>query len=58
MVSADDLPFDDNYFDIVLCIISLNFFDEIRMVYKEIKRVSAKGVYFICIVPVQERNSL
>lgn len=26
VTSADDLPFDDNGFDIALCILSLNFF--------------------------------
>ena len=58
VANAENLPFDDNYFDIVLCILSLNFFDDIRMVYKEIKRVSANGAYFICSVPVPERNTL
>ena len=55
---ANDLPFNDNHFDIVLCILSLNFFDDIRKVFKEIKRVSDKGANFICSVPVPERNSL
>ena len=55
---ADDLLFNDNHFDIVLCILSLNFFDDIKKIFKEIKRVSAKGANFICSVPVPERNSL
>jgi len=58
VTSADDLPFKDNHFDIVLCILSLNFFDDIKTVLKEIKRVSTKGATFICSVPVPERNSL
>jgi len=58
VTSADDLPFNDNHFDIVLCILSLNFFDDVKKVFKEIKRVSAKGANFICSVPVPERNSL
>jgi len=30
VTSASDLPFDDNLFDIVLCILSQNFFDDIN----------------------------
>jgi len=58
VTSADDLPFKDKYFDIVLCILSLNFFDNIKTVFKEIKRVSTNGAIFICCVPVPERNNL
>jgi ubiquinone/menaquinone biosynthesis C-methylase UbiE len=31
---AENLPFDDNNFDVVLCILSLNFFDDIKKVFK------------------------
>ena len=55
---ADDLPFDDNLFDIILCILSLNFFDDITKVLKEVKRVAVPAALFICSVPVPERNSL
>ena len=58
VVNAEALPFNDNYFDIVLCILSLNFFNDIEKVFNEIKRVSNKGANFICSVPVPERNSL
>ena len=53
---ADDLPFDDSLFDVVLCILSLNFFTDIKTVFKEIKRVSAPHAVFVCSVPVPERN--
>ena len=53
---ADDLPFDDSVFDIVLCILSLNFFDDMESVLKEVKRVAAPTAFFICCVPVPERN--
>jgi len=56
VVSADDLPFDDNIFDICLCILSLNFFTDIRKVFQEIKRVLVPGAVFICSVPVPEKN--
>ena len=58
VTSADKLPFADNLFDIVLCILSLNFFDDIKKVFKEINRVAATGAILICSVPVPERNRL
>jgi SAM-dependent methyltransferase len=58
VTGADELPFEDNLFDIVLCILSLNFFGDIRKVFKEINRVAAIGANFICSVPVPERNRL
>jgi len=54
--SAEDLPFTDNLFNLCICNISLNFFDDLDKVIKEIKRVlKEKGVFF-CNVPVPERN--
>jgi SAM-dependent methyltransferase len=58
VASSDDLPFDDNLFDIALCILSLNFFNDIKKVFQEIKRVLVPGALFICSVPVPERNRL
>jgi ubiquinone/menaquinone biosynthesis C-methylase UbiE len=58
VTSADDLPFDDNYFHIILCILSLNFFNNIKRVFKEMKRVAAPDAIFICSVPVPERNKV
>jgi len=58
VASADDLPFDDNFFDIVLCILSLNFFDDVKQVLQEVKRVTAPAGIFICSVPVPERNKI
>ena len=57
VTSANDLPFDDNLFDIVLCILSLNFFDDINKVLQEVKRIAAPAAIFICSVPVPERKS-
>jgi ubiquinone/menaquinone biosynthesis C-methylase UbiE len=56
VASAEDLPFDDNIFDLCLCILSLNFFNNIAFVFQEIKRVLKSGAVFICSVPVPERN--
>ena len=55
---ADDLPFEDNLFDMVLCILSLNFFSDVKKVLKEVKRVSSPDAVFICCVPVPERNNV
>ena len=56
VTGADDLPFEDDSFDIVLCILSLNFFDNIENIFREVKRVGVPGGAFICCVPVPERN--
>ena len=58
VTSADEIPFDDNLFDIILCVLSLNFFNDIKRVFKEINRVAATDAIFICSVPVAERNRL
>jgi SAM-dependent methyltransferase len=56
VTSADDLPFDEHIFDLCLCILSLNFFDNIAIVFQETKRVLKTGAIFLCCVPVPERN--
>jgi SAM-dependent methyltransferase len=58
VASSDDLPFDDNLFDIALCILSLNFFNDVKKTFQEIKRVTTHDAVFICSVPVPERNKL
>ena len=58
VTSADDLPFEDNFFDIVLCILSLNFFNDVKKVFQEIKRVAAPDAIYFCSVPVPERNKV
>jgi SAM-dependent methyltransferase len=58
VASANDLPFADNFFDIVICILSLNFFGDINKVFQEIKRVAAPSAIFICCVPVPERKKI
>ncbi len=58
VTNASDLPFDDNLFDIVLCILSLNFFDDVNKIFQEIKRVTTPAAAFICSVPVPERKKI
>ena len=58
IASADDLPFEDESFDVCICILSLNFFDDLARVLKEVNRVMTSGSVFVCVVPVPERNTL
>lgn len=55
VTGAEDLPFEDNVFDICLCVLALNFFNDIEKVLREIKRVLNKKGVFFCCVPVSER---
>ncbi len=55
---AEDIPFADNVFDVCLCILSLNFFEDIDGVLREIRRLSTAAAVFVCAVPVPERNIL
>jgi len=56
VTSADDLPFDNDMFSVCLCILSLNFFSDVKKVFEEIKRVVIPGGVLMCSVPVPERN--
>ncbi len=56
VTSAEDLPFNDTIFSICLCILSLNFLNDIKKVFQEIKRVLIPEGVFLCCVPVPERN--
>ncbi len=56
VVSADDLPFADKQFDIVMCHLSLNFFPDIHKVLCEIQRVMLAGATIYCSIPVPERE--
>ncbi len=56
VATASDLPFNNSYFDVVICDLSLNFFDEIQTFIKEIKRVMKNGAVFYCSVPVPEKK--
>ena len=53
---AEDLPFRDHCFDFAMCNLSLNFFQDIELFVKELKRVLIPGSLFFCSVPVPERK--
>jgi SAM-dependent methyltransferase len=56
VVSADDLPFEDDGFDACLCNLSLNFFLNIYVVFSELKRVLKPEGVFYCSAPIPERK--
>lgn len=53
---VNELPFEDNSYDIVITNLSLNFFPELEKTVSEIKRVLRKNGLVICSVPVPEKN--
>ncbi|MFW6114706.1 MAG: class I SAM-dependent methyltransferase [Thermodesulfobacteriota bacterium] len=58
VVSADALPFENDIFDVCLCILSLNFIGNVEQVVQEVSRVLLPHGVFVCSVPVPERNRL
>ena len=56
LCSADDLPFSDDFFDVCVCNLSLNFFEDVKRVIAEVKRVLKGQGKFLCNVPVPERK--
>ncbi len=56
LCGAEELPFQDQLFDICICNLSLNFFSDLTTVIQEVKRVLKNQGIFICSIPVPERN--
>jgi SAM-dependent methyltransferase len=54
--TANELPFCDQFFDIVICDLSLNFLGDLDNFITEIKRVMKAGSIFYCSVPVPEKK--
>jgi len=57
LTGAEDLPFQDGMFDIVICHLSLNFFSNIEKAILESTRVSKECAIFFGSVPIPERKS-
>ena len=55
VVSAEDLPFKGQSFDLCLCILSLNFFHDAGVVLQRLWEALAPEGVFLCSVPVPER---
>lgn len=58
VVSADDLPFSSEIYDLCLCILSLNFIGNAKKVFQEVNRILLPNGIFVCVVPVPEKNIL
>jgi ubiquinone/menaquinone biosynthesis C-methylase UbiE len=56
VATAENLPFGDHVFDSACCHLSLNFFNDIKLFIKELKRVLKPDATFYCCVPVPERK--
>lgn len=55
VTGSEDLPFTDRFFDACLCVLALNFFNDLEMVLSQVKRVLKDQGLFLCCVPVPER---
>lgn len=56
LTEAERLPFPKASFDLCLCILSLNFFNDLEAVMQSVHQVLVPGSPFLCCVPVPERN--
>jgi len=54
---ACQTPFQDNIYEIAICNLSLNFFDDIDKFILELKRVLKSGGTFFCSVPIPEKKN-
>ena len=54
VVDVCDTPFQENNFDVAICNLSLNFFEDIDRFISELKRVLNEDGLFFCSVPIPE----
>jgi SAM-dependent methyltransferase len=55
VADACEMPFNNEFFDVAICDLSLNFLGNIETFINELNRVMKKGSIFYCSVPVPER---
>lgn len=58
LISAHDLPFRDNSFDLCMCHLSFNFFPDLKKTIQEISRLTKNNGLFLGSVPVPERKRM
>jgi ubiquinone/menaquinone biosynthesis C-methylase UbiE len=56
VTDACDTPFRDKSFDVAICNLSLNFFNNLESFISELRRVLAVGAVFFCSVPIPEKK--
>jgi ubiquinone/menaquinone biosynthesis C-methylase UbiE len=54
VADANDMPFSNDFFDVTICNLSLQFLSNIEIFIKELKRVMKKDSIFYCSVPLSE----
>jgi len=54
--SAEILPFDENTFDFAVCNLSLNFFNNLDLLLRDLRRMLKPNSTFFCSVPLPERK--
>ncbi len=54
---ASQIPIDNNKFDICICNLSINFFDNIRDFILEARRLLKPGGYLFCSIPLPEKKA-
>lgn len=55
LCSVDNMIFEDNSFDYIICNLSLNFFSDIQKVIKDINRILKPEGIFFASVPILDR---
>ncbi len=55
-VNAETLIFDDNIFDLAVCNLSLNFFNNLDLVIQNLRKILKINSTFFCSVPITERK--
>ncbi len=56
ITSAENLPFQHHVFDLAICNLSLNFFDDCATFIQQLKQVLKPAASFFCSVPIPERK--
>ena len=56
VADAADLPFKDHCFDVAMCHLSVNFFDDMEAFISEVKRVLKPGGIFFGSLPLPEKK--
>ena len=56
--SSENIPFDDNYFDVVCSFNSIDHVEDLKLSCEEIKRVLKQGAVFLLIVDMYKKSQI